>query len=544
MQTSILIVFILYMLATITVGYVFYRKKMNLNQYILGDRKLNPWVTAMSAQASDMSGWLLTGVPGLVYAGILGISGKTIDDAKAAIWTAIGLAIGTALNWLIIAKRLRVYTEVSGNSLTIPSYLENRFKDKKGIIAIITAVVLLVFFTVYTSSMFSAGAKLFSNIFGLDYTLALLIGAIVIVGYTFLGGFLAVSWTDLIQGILMFFCLVFVPLFMLGNFSGEETNAVSNVLSGLIQLFPSNDPSVSYGLLGILSGLGWGLGYFGMPHILARFMACKDQKTIKPATIIALVWVVITLVAAVLIGVFGSVYLGPILADGEQVFMEVVKKLFHPVVAGIMLSAILAAIMSTADSQLLVASTAFSADIFRRLYKKIFKKEASEKLLLLTSKLALLAIAIVAFLLALDPNSSVFEIVSYAWAGLGASFGPIILLSLYNKKVTSKGAIAGIVTGALVTILFKYVLAQFGGFWAIYEIIPGFILSTAAILIASRFDKPTQDMLDEFDEMKRQIAEGKNKKDKTEVINDKAVADGVCAESATKEVVSDAAAEE
>ena len=537
MQTSILIVFILYMLATITVGYVFYRKKMNLNQYILGDRKLNPWVTAMSAQASDMSGWLLTGVPGLAYAGIVG--------AKEAIWTAIGLAIGTALNWLIIAKRLRVYTEVSGNSLTIPSYLENRFKDKKGIIAIITAVVLLFFFTIYTSSMFAAGAKLFSNIFGLDYTLALLIGAIVIVGYTFLGGFLAVSWTDLIQGILMFLCLIFVPLFMLGNFNGAEVDAASNVLASIVKLFPTGD-ELSYGWMGIISALGWGLGYFGMPHILARFMACKDQKTIKPATIIALVWVVITLVAAVLIGVFGRVFLGDILIGGdtEQVFMEVVKQLFPPIIAGIMLSAILAAIMSTADSQLLVASTAFSADIFRRLYKKIFKKEASEKTVLLTSKLALLAIAIVAFLLALDPNSSVFNIVSYAWAGLGASFGPIILLSLYNKKVTSKGAIAGIVTGALVTILFKYVLAQFGGFWAIYEIIPGFILSTAAILIASRFDKPTQEMLDEFDEMKRQIAEGKKKKDKTEVINDKAVADGVCAESAAKEVVSDAAAEE
>lgn len=535
MQTSILIVFILYMLTTIVVGYVFYRKKMNLNQYILGDRKLNPWVTAMSAQASDMSGWLLTGVPGLAFAGIAG--------AKEAIWTAIGLAIGTALNWLIIAKRLRVYTEISGNSLTIPSYLENRFKDKKGTIAIITAAVLLVFFTVYTSSMFAAGAKLFSNIFGLDYTWALLIGAVVIVGYTFLGGFLAVSWTDLIQGILMFFCLVFVPLFMLGNFDGAQTEAASSVLSAIMQLFPTDDPAVSYGWIGIISALGWGLGYFGMPHILARFMACKDQKTIKPATIIALVWVVITLAAAVFIGVFGSIYLEQGIFDNEQVFMEIVKKLFPPVIAGIMLSAILAAIMSTADSQLLVASTAFSADIFKRFYnsklflkiydvykkvyyseivKKLFFKngqkeltkprELSDKMMLWTSKIAMLVIAVIAFLLALDSNSSVFEIVSYAWAGLGASFGPIILLSLYNKNITAKGAIAGIVTGAVVTITFKYFLAPLGGVWTIYEIIPGFILSTIAILIASKFDKPTVDMIDEFNEMKSQIKKSKNNK--------------------------------
>lgn len=494
MQTSILIVFILYLASMLLVGFFFYRKKINLNEYVLGDRKLNPWVTAMSAQASDMSGWLLTGIPGLAYASIIG--------AKEAIWTSVGLCLGTVLNWLLVAKRLRVYTEISNNSLTIPSYLENRFKDKKGIISIITAVVILFFFTIYTSSMFSAGAKLFSNIFGLDYTLALVIGSVVIVGYTFLGGFLAVSWTDLIQGLLMFFCLVFVPLFMLGNFTGGQTDEVGLLFESILKLFPTGD-EFSYGWLGIISALGWGLGYCGMPHILVRFMACKDKRTIKPATVIALVWVVITMAAAIVIGICGSVYLGPGLADSEQVFMEVVKKLFPPIVAGIMLSAILAAIMSTADSQLLVASTSFSSDI----YKRLINKNASDKQVLFVSKITVLVVAVIAFVIALDQNSTVFTVVSYAWAGLGASFGPIIFLSLYNKNVTSKGAVAGIVTGAVVTILFKYVLAPLGGFWSIYEIIPGFVLSLIAVLLFSKLDKPTDEMLAEFEEMKRQIKE-------------------------------------
>lgn len=489
---SILVVFILYLLSMLLIGYLFYRKKMNLNEFILGDRQLNPWVTAMSAQASDMSGWLLMGIPGLAYASVVG--------AKEAIWTAIGILIGTALNWLLVARRLRVYTEVSGNSLTIPSYLENRFKDKKGVIAMVTAIVLLFFFTIYTSSMFSAGAKLFSNIFGLDYTVALIIGSVVIVGYTFLGGFLAVSWTDLIQGLLMFFCLLFVPIFMFGNFSGGEANEVSNILSSIMQLFPTGD-EFSYGWLGIISALGWGLGYCGMPHILVRFMACKSQKEIKPATVIALVWVILTMIAAILVGILGSVYIGAGLNDPEQIFMESVKKLFPPIVAGIMLSATLAAVMSTADSQLLVASTSFSADI----YKRFLKKDATDKQVLLMSKLTILAVAVIAFVIALDSNSSVFRIISYAWAGLGASFGPVVFLSLYNKNITAKGAVAGIITGALTTILFKYVFAQWGGLWAIYEIIPGFILSVIAILVVSKFGKPEPEMLGEFAEMQRQI---------------------------------------
>ena len=512
-MTGILIIFILYLALMLGIGFWFNRKKLNLNEYLLGDRQLNPWVTAMSAQASDMSGWLLTGLPGLAYAGslfYLGISGANYG-IQEAFWTAVGLGIGTVLNWLLVARRLRVYTEVSNNSLTIPSYLQNRFKDKKGIICVVTGIVIVFFFTVYTSSMFSAGAKLFSNIFELDYTLALIIGAVVIVGYTFLGGFLAVSWTDLIQGLLMFFCLVFVPIFMFFGFDGMQSELLERVMSAFGELLPQAD-GTGYSWSGIIGAIAWGLGYCGMPHILVRFMACKDKRTIKPAATIAIVWVAITMAAAILIGVLGGVYLSSdltFLADSEQVFMQVVKNLFPPVIAGIMLSAILAAIMSTADSQLLVASSSFATDIFKRL----IKKDATEKQVLLVSKISMVVIAAIALVIALDPDSSVFDVVSYAWAGLGASFGPIIFISLYSKKVTCPAAIAGICTGAGTTLLFKYVLAQFGGIWAIYEILPGFILSTIVILVVSKFTKTTPEMEAEFDEMKRIVNEDDKKEE-------------------------------
>jgi len=512
-MTGILIIFILYLALMLGIGFWFNRKKLNLNQYLLGDRQLNPWVTAMSAQASDMSGWLLTGLPGLAYAGslfYLGISGANYG-IQEAFWTAVGLGIGTVLNWLLVARRLRVYTEVSNNSLTIPSYLQNRFKDKKGIICIVTGIVIVFFFTVYTSSMFSAGAKLFSNIFELDYTLALIIGAVVIVGYTFLGGFLAVSWTDLIQGLLMFFCLIFVPIFMFFGFDGMQGEMLERVMTAFAELLPQADGS-GYSWSGIIGAIAWGLGYCGMPHILVRFMACKDKRTIKPAATIAIIWVAITMAAAILIGVLGGVYLSSdltFLTDSEQVFMQVVKNLFPPVVAGIMLSAILAAIMSTADSQLLVASSSFATDIFKRL----IKKDATEKQVLLVSKISMVVIAAIALVIALDPDSSVFDVVSYAWAGLGASFGPIIFISLYSKKVTCPAAIAGICTGAVTTLLFKYVLAQFGGIWAIYEILPGFIFSVIVILVVSKFTKTTPEMEAEFDEMKRLVNEDDKKEE-------------------------------
>lgn len=519
-MTGILIIFILYLALMLAIGFWFSRKKLNLNEYLLGDRQLNPWVTAMSAQASDMSGWLLTGLPGLAYAGTLfymGASGNlaTAQGIQEAFWTAVGLGIGTVLNWLLVARRLRVYTEVSNNSLTIPSYLQNRFRDKKGVLCVITGIVIVFFFTIYTSSMFAAGAKLFSNIFELDYVVALIIGAGVIVGYTFLGGFLAVSWTDLIQGLLMFFCLVFVPVFMLCGFDAGQSELLSKVMVAFSELLPQGD-GTGYSAMNIISAIAWGLGYCGMPHILVRFMACKDKRTIKPAATIAIVWVAITMAAAILIGVFGGVYLGAdfILADSEQVFMEVVKKLFPPVIAGVMLSAILAAIMSTADSQLLVASSSFATDI----YKRLINKNATEKQILFASKISMVIIAVIALVLALDPNSSVFDVVSYAWAGLGASFGPIIFISLYKKNVSCAAAISGICTGAGTTLLFKYVLAQFGGIWAIYEILPGFVLSTIVILVVSAFTKADPESVAEFDEMKRLLNEDEKADSKEEVV--------------------------
>ena len=498
-EISILIVFILYMISMIVVGAIFTGKKMSLSDYILGGRKLNPWVSAMSTQASDMSGWLLTGIPGMAFA--------TVNGAKEAIWTALGLMIGTFLNWLFVAKRLRVYSQVAGNSLTIPSYLGNRFKDRRGILSAVAAVVIFVFFTVYTASMFSAGAKLFSNIFPLDYRTALVIGAVVIIVYTFLGGFLAVSWTDLFQGLLMFFALMIIPIVMMTNMGEEGMITANGVFKNIADLFyeeaaAGSASGVTFGFLGIISSLAWGLGYFGMPHILVRFMATKDKKTIRSATVIAMIWVLISMGCALAIGILAT-GLGINVDDPEQILIAVIGKLFHPILAGIFLSAVLAAIMSTADSQLLVAASAFSNDI----YRKFIRKNASDKEALWVSRGAIVVIAIIALIIAYDENSSIFKLVQYAWAGFGASFGPVILFSLYSKRITMKGAVASIVTGALTTIIFKYGLSRLGGFWAIYELLPGFILATAALWIVSLLDKkkPSQEISDDFDKMLERV---------------------------------------
>lgn len=481
-QAIILGVFGVYLLLMIGIGFIFYRKKMSTSEYMLGGRNLNPWVTAFSAQASDMSGWLLTGLPGLCC---MGIAISSVSGIKEAIFTAIGLLIGTAINWLFIAKRLRVYTEVASNSITVPSYFENRFDDKKGILQSISGLVILFFFTIYAASMFSAGAKLFETIFGLNYHYALLLGAFVIVAYTLLGGFLAVSWTDLIQGLIMFFALIIVPALVIKGFTVEEFNALGAIGDALGNLLPKGGESFT--VLGIITALSWGLGYFGMPHILVRFMATKDKRTIKPATVIALVWTSITLACAILIGIVGRVKLGGSLTDAtaETVFMRLVQTSFNPIVAGILLSAILAAIMSTADSQLLVASSSFAENI----YKRHLRRDASDKETLFVSRMTIIAVSSVAILLALDPESSIFELVQYAWGGFGATFGPLILFSLYFKNIKLSGAIASIVTGAVTTIVWKYGLAPLGGFFELYELLPGFILATIALFVGSALDR-------------------------------------------------------
>ncbi len=486
-QFAIFMVIALYMVIMIGIGFYYARRNTSVSDYVLGGRSLNPWVTALSAQASDMSGWLLTGLPGLAYLSLAGF--------KEAAWTAIGLAIGTFLNWVLVARRLRSFTEVSQNSLTLPDYLQNRFRDKSSILKTATAIASIVFFLIYTSSMFVAGAKLFSTIFPISYTQGLLVGSLIIISYTFLGGFLAVCTTDTVQGMLMFFALVFVPMAVVTYVGGfGETFAQIDPASW--QLFPTGDGSVSFLL--IASSLAWGLGYFGQPHILVRFMAVAKPKDVKPATIVAMVWVIITLAAAVLIGPLGHLYLAEPLAEGqhETIFMVLINQMFNPVLTGVFLSAILAAIMSTAASQLLVASSALSNDI----YQGLFRKHASEKETLLVSRGSVLLIAFIAIFMGMDPNSSIFGIVSYAWAGLGASFGPAVFMSLYWKRMTKNGAIAGVCVGAVSTILFNYLKTHVGGIFSVYELLPAFICAVIAIVVFSLLDKePSKDMQDEFD---------------------------------------------
>lgn len=471
-QIIILVVFFIYMAAMVGVGLFFNRKNKTSRDYVLGNRELNPWVTAISAQASDMSGWLLTGLPGLAVLNALG--------AKEAFYTALGLFIGTGLNWILVAKRLRVYTEVASDSLTIPDYFVKRFADDKKIIGLVSGIIILLFFTVYTASMFAASAKLFNSIFGLDYKWGLLVGFVVIVLYTFLGGFKAVSWTDLFQGFLMLFALMLVPIIVLSKATNIEISSFKNFVAAAFR--PAKSGGANFGAIGIIGALAWGLGYFGMPHILVRFMASKDKRTIKPATTIAMIWVFLSLAGAILVGLVGNVILPE---AGEQIFMKMVQSKFGPFIAGVILSAVLAAIMSTADSQLLVASSAFSIDI----YKNHLRKKASDKEVLLVAKISIVIIAIIAILFALDPNSSVFKLVQFAWGGFGAAFGPVVLFSLFSKKIKKSAAIASMITGTVTCIVFKYGLSRLGGFWTVYELLPGFILATIVLWIVSLLDK-------------------------------------------------------
>ena len=486
-QFGIFMVIAIYMVIMIGIGFYYARRNTTVSDYVLGGRSLGPWVTALSAQASDMSGWLLTGLPGLAYLSLAGF--------KEASWTAIGLLIGTFLNWVFVARRLRSFTELSSNSLTLPDYLQNRFRDKSSVLKTATAVASVVFFLVYTSSMFVAGAKLFSTIFPLSYTQGLLVGSLIIISYTFLGGFLAVCTTDAIQGMLMFFALMVVPITIVSAVGGVGATFAS-IDPASWQLFPNGDGSVTWLL--IASSMAWGLGYFGQPHILVRFMAIEKPKDIKPATIVAMIWVSITLFAAVMIAPLGHLFLDAPLADGqhETIFMVLINSTFGPILTGVFMSAILAAIMSTAASQLLVASSALSND----LYKRLIRKNASEKDTMTVSRIAVLVISFTALFLGMDPNSSIFGIVSFAWAGLGASFGPAVLMSLYWKRMTLKGAVAGVITGAVGSIAFYWLKTNVGGIFSVYELLPAFVLAIAAIVVFSLLDKePSKDMQDEFD---------------------------------------------
>ncbi len=479
------IIFVLYLGVMVLIGIKFYNKTSTMSDFILGGRKLNSWVTAMSAQASDMSGWLLIGLPGAAYV----IYGGTSE----AIWTAIGLILGTYLNWLFVAKRLRKYTEVAGDSLTLPDFFTKRFRDSKNILKVISSLFIVVFFLVYSASQFAAGGKLFNTIFGMDYIWGLLLGAGIILIYTALGGFSAVCWTDTIQGTIMFFALIIVPIIAAVSMGGWE--AVSERLAALstetFNVIPQSHGQVNTMLLA--SSLGWGLGYFGQPHILSRFMAIESSDMIKKSRIIAMAWVIITLAAAVIIGVVGKAML-PELADSETIYMEMINYLFHPVVAGLLLIAILAAIMSTASSQLLVAASSVSKDLFGIIFKN-----SDERKLVWVSRVTVIGVTVAGIILALNPDSSVFRLVAFAWGGFGAAFGPLILFSLFWKRMTRQGAIAGMLVGGITDVAW-YLLS--GGIFDIYEIIPGFVFGSLAIIVVSIMTKPDQEIMEEFDKVK------------------------------------------
>ena len=498
----ILIAFAAYLVLMIAIGAIYMKNTNNSEDYFLGGRGLSGWVAALSAQASDMSGWLLMGLPGTVYA--LG-TGQS--------WIAIGLFLGTVCNWVFISSRLRKYTIRANNSLTLPAYFENRFRDKKRVLLLISSIVIVIFFLVYTASALSAGGKLFNSVFGVDYHVALAIGAAVILIYTFMGGFMAVCVTDFIQGSLMLVGLLVVPIaayFMVGADQVKPILDQSGVVGGAsayLSLFRNGDRS--YTAVEIVSQLAWGLGYCGMPHILTRFMAVKNQKELRKSRVIAIIWVTISLAAAVAIGIIGRVYLFPTIlgtegnASTESVFIEMITKMFTkdtnlPFIGGIFLCGILAAIMSTADSQLLVTASSVSKDI----YKDILKPESDEKKVLKVSRFTVLVVALLAFLIAWDPNNSIMGLVSNAWAGLGSAFGPIVVMSLFWRRTNFAGAVAGIVSGGGAVLIWDYLPLvhgqTLGSATGLYSLVVGFALSILCIVIFSLCTKkPSQEILAE-----------------------------------------------
>jgi len=466
--------FAIYLVVVLLIGAVAWWRTKNLKDYILGGRRLGRWVTALSAQASDMSGWLLMGLPGYAY----------LAGLESA-WLLVGLLVGTYLNWRFVAARLRRATERYNDAITLPEYFQRRFADRSGILRMLCASFILIFFTFYTSSGLVAGGKLFEAVFGLPYGWAVAVGGVTVIAYTFVGGFLAVSWTDLFQGLLMFFALTLVAVIALGEIGGPGAlgPALEAVNPALLDPF-TDGGGEALSVVAVVSLLGWGLGYVGQPHILARFMAIRSAEEIAASRMIAMSWVSVALFAGLLIGLTGIVALDTPLegADSEKVFMALAAGLLHPVVAGICLAGILAAVMSTADSQLLVASSAVAEDF----YKGRLRPDASEKELLWVGRGAVLGIAAIALWLARDPDSKVLELVAYAWAGFGAAFGPAVVLSLYWQGMTRQGAIAGILLGGVTVIVWKQLS---GGIFDLYEIVPGVLISALAIVVVSRLTR-------------------------------------------------------
>nr|MBQ4320536.1 sodium/proline symporter PutP [Clostridia bacterium] len=481
-----IIAFVVYFAAMIAVGFIIMAKSKDDGEsgYFLGGRKMGPFVTGLSAQASDMSGWLLMGLPGSILVAGFG-----------EVWVAIGLAIGSYLAWLLIAKRLRIFSEKANNAITIPQYLNNRFRASNKALQIVCAVIFFVCFTVYVASGFKAGATLFKTVFNLDMVPAMIIFGLIIVLYTFTGGFKAVCYTDFFQALLMLAALVITPIAVVLTTDMSAIGNVTNEVPNYFNFLPSGKFDGT-SVKSIISGLAWGLGYFGMPHIIVRFMSIDSASKIKTSRRVATTWVVITLAMAAVIGIVGRIALPELASNGEQelVFIKMVRNLFPSFISGLLLSAILAAAMSTADSQLLVASSAFTSDI----YKPIIKKDATDKEILWIGRIVVIAISIAAFFIAIAPGAgSIMDLVSNAWAGFGAAFGPVIVLSLYWKRITYPGALAGIVAGAVTVVVWIAFLSGTG----IYELFPGFIVGMAATVIGSLLSKkPSAEVEKMFDE--------------------------------------------
>lgn len=501
---GILVTVVLYLSVMLVIGILMAKKNESASDFYLGGRKLGPLVTAMSAEASDMSSWLLMGLPGLAY----------LTGVADVAWTAIGLAVGTYFNWLLTARRLRRYTSIT-NSYTLPQFFSNRFHDKKNILTAVASIIIIVFFVPYTASGFAACGKLFNSLFGVDYMLATIISAIIIVGYTAAGGFLAASFTDFIQSIAMTVAIVGVLGYgtvMAGGFGAVMENAKE--LPGFLSLTSTYATETSsaqpYGFLKIVSTMAWGLGYFGMPHILLRFMAIKDEHKLNLSRRVASIWVVIAMGIAILIGVMGNALTanGTVAAlegnASETIIVKIAGLLasngfFPAMLAGVVIAGILASTMSTADSQLLAASSSVSENLMQ----EVFHLKISQKTSMIAARLTVVVIAILGVILARDPDSSIFGIVSFAWAGFGAGFGPVIICALFWKRTTLAGAISGMAAGGAMVFIWKYLIAPMGGAWAIYELLPAFIVGLATIVIVSLLTPvPEQEILDEFEAAK------------------------------------------
>ena len=491
----------------VVIGIVLSRRNSNVGDFYLGGRKLGPLVTAMSAEASDMSSYLLMGLPGLAY----------LTGGAEVGWTAIGLAIGTYLNWLIVAKRLRVYSHKCG-AITIPDFFSNRYKDDKKVLLGISALIILIFFVPYTASGFSACGKLFNSLFGWNYHTAMLISAVIIIAYTCTGGFLAASTTDLIQSIVMTLALVSILIFGVSN-AGGLGNVIDNAKSipGYFSLASIHNVETGgadkYSILTIASLLAWGLGYFGMPHILLRFMAVEDKQKLKTSRRIASIWVVISMAIAIFIGFIGNAltkkgeFAALSGADSERVIIKIAQYMSDhhtalAVIAGLVFAGILACTMSTSDSQLLAASSAASENIL----KSVLKIKMDEKKSMFTARIALVIIAVLGVIIAWDQNSSIFRVVSFAWAGFGATFGPVILTALFWKRSNKYGATAGMIAGGVMVFLWKFGIAKLGGVFAIYELLPAFVVALIAIIVVSLCTAPpSKEITEEFDSVQADL---------------------------------------